>query len=217
MFDFAAARHAMTESQIRTSDVTDLALLKAFRSTPRENFVPKSQQALAYADAHVTTSEGRVMVRPRDFAKLVHALDVQPSDIVLDVACGRGYSTAILAGIADTVVGLDSSEESVSRATDNLTGAEVTNAAVVQGDLTNGAKAHGPFDVILVNGAVETVPQGWLDQLADGGRLGVVVLEGGVGRATVFTRSGDSVGDRVVFDSNVPALPEYAAEPEFAL
>ena len=126
MFDFKAARHHMVESQIRTSDVTDLKVIKAFRNFSRENFVPKIHRALAYGDAHIDLGSGRVMIRPRDFAKMVQAAKIVSSDIVLDIACGRGYSTAILAQLSDTVVGLESNEADVVRATDVLTDAEVT-------------------------------------------------------------------------------------------
>ena len=107
MTDFSAARDAMVESQIRTSDVTDLAVLAAFRSTARDSFVPTARKALAYADCHVETDAGRIMLSPRDLAKMIQAADIEPSDVVLDLACGRGYSTAILAQLADTVIGLE--------------------------------------------------------------------------------------------------------------
>ena len=124
MFDFKAARHHMVESQIRTSDVTNLEVIKAFRNFSRENFVPKTQRALAYGDAHIDLGNGRVMIRPRDFAKMVQAAKILSSDIVLDIACGRGYSTAILAQLSDTVVGLDNNQADIVRATDILTDAE---------------------------------------------------------------------------------------------
>ena len=105
-FDFSAARETMVESQIRTADVTELDLLMAFRRTARERFVPQSQMALAYADAQIDYGDGRTLLRPRDFAKLVQAADIKRTDVVLDLGCLRGYSTAILAQTCDTVVGL---------------------------------------------------------------------------------------------------------------
>lgn len=215
MFDFKAARSAMVESQIRTSDVTDPNVLRAFRRTPREKFVPKAQQALAYGDAHVDLGEGRVMIRPRDFAKMVIAADIRPTDIVLDIACGRGYSTAILAQLAETVVGLEDDESRVERATNELINIDITNAAVVQGDLKSGASEHGPFNVIFVNGAVSEVPKTWFDQLTNNGRLVTVIKDGPVGRGTVFTKAGDVIGDRVAFDAHVPLLPGFNREPAF--
>jgi len=215
MTDFSAARDAMVESQIRTSDVTDLSLLAAFRKTPREAFVPTARKALAYADRHVETDEGRVMLAPRDLAKMIQAADVSDSDVVLDIACGRGYSTAILAQLAETVVGLEVSEAAVARATDLLVDADITNAAVVQGDLKSAAAEHGPFNVIFVNGAVSQAHQPWFAQLANGGRLVCIVQNGPIGRVSIFTKSGDAVGERVVFDASAPYLTGFEPKPEF--
>jgi len=119
MTDFSAARDAMVESQIRTSDVTDLDILGAFRGTARENFVPTARKALAYADCQVEIDEGRIMLSPRDLSKMIQAADITSDDVVLDLACGRGYSTAILAQLADTVVGLETDEAAVARATES--------------------------------------------------------------------------------------------------
>jgi len=215
MFDYKAARHAMVESQIRTSDVTDVNVVRAFRKTPREKFVPKAYMALAYGDAHVDLGDGRFVLRPRDFAKMVQAAEVQPTDIVLDIACGRGYSTAILAQLAETVVGLENNEARVDRATNLLIEADVTNAAVIEGELKSGASEHGPFNVIFVNGAVTTPPKTWLDQLANNGRLVTVIMNGPVGRGTVFSRAGDAIGEHVLFDASVPMLPGFEREAAF--
>lgn len=215
MFDYAAARQHMINSQIRTNDVTDPVILASFRKIPRESFVPAGQRALAYSDVHIKTDEGRYLIRPRDFSKMIDAADIKNTDIVLDIACGRGYSTAVLAGLCDTVVGLEDDEDRVSQASDLLMKVDITNAAVVKGDLKSGAREHGPFDVIMMSGSVNEVPKTWLDQLANGGRLVAVVQNGPVGRVCVYTRSGDAIGERVVFDASVPALPGFERAPEF--
>lgn len=217
MTDFSASRESMVESQIRTADVTDLKLLHALRHTPREKFVPTSKLALAYADRYVEIDEGRFMLAPRDLAKMVKAADIDPSDVVLDIACGRGYSTAILAQLCDTVVGLETTDEAVDRATDRLVEVEISNAAVVQGDLKSGAAQHGPFNVIFVNGAVSQVPPSWLSQLANGGRLVCIVQNGPIGRSTVYKKSGAAIGNRIAFDTSAPYLPGFAPEPAFVL
>jgi len=215
MFDFSAARDHMVESQIRTSDVTDLDIIRAFRLIKREQFVPKAQKALAYGDAHVDLGDGRLMIRPRDFAKMIQAADIMPSDVVLDIACGRGYSTAILAQLCETVVGLEVSEQAVEMATEQLVNADVANAAIVQGDLKSGAAEHGPFDVIFVNGAVSEVPKSWFDQLANNGRLVCLVQNGPVGQLRVYTKAGNVVGERIAFDAAAPVIPGFEAAPEF--
>jgi len=215
MTDFSAARASMVESQIRTSDVTDLDILGAFRRTAREAFVPTARKALSYADCQVETDEGRTMLSPRDLSKMIQAVEIEPQDVVLDLACGRGYSTAILAQLADTVVGLETDEAAVARATELLVEADISNAAVVQGDLKSGAAEHGPFDVIFVGAALPRVHRPWFSQLSNGGRLVCIIQTGPVGRVTVFTKSGDAVGETVAFDTSAPYLPGFEAEPAF--
>jgi len=217
MFDFPSARDHMVDCQIRTSDVTDHAVIKAFKSVSRELFVPKSQQALAYGDAHIDLGEGRVMIKPRDFSKMVQAAEILPTDVILDIACGRGYSSAILAQLGETVIGLEVSEDAAEKASERLIGSDISNVAVVKGDLKLGAPEHGPFNVIFVNGAVTQVPKNWTDQLANDGRLVCVVQKGVVGQARVFKRSGDMCGDRIIFDSSLPILPGFERESEFVL
>lgn len=217
MFDFNAARETMLDSQIRPSDVTDIKLQSAFRKIPREKFVPKARMALAYGDANIELGGGRWMLKPRDFAKMVDAADVQSDDIVLNIACGRGYSVAILAQLAETVVGLEVDAELVKKATERLDHCETTNAAVVQGDLKAGAVEHGPFNIIFVNGGVSCVSKHWFEQLANGGRLVVPVVDGPICRVKIYTKSGDSIGERIVFDAGVPLLPGFEREDAFAL
>lgn len=215
MTDFADARARMVASQVRPADVTDRAIQNAMLTVPRERFLPRSKQAEAYADIEADIAEGRVMLRPRDFAKLLQAAGVKRTDIVLDIACGRGYSTAVLAHLAETVVGLENDDKLVARATERLAEVGADNAVVVKGDLKAGQPRQGPFDVIIVNGAVDAAPPAWTDQLAEGGRLAVFLRKGPVGRAVVFTKSGGVIGDRPVFDANVSRLPSFETEPGF--
>jgi protein-L-isoaspartate(D-aspartate) O-methyltransferase len=214
-FDFDAARETMVESQIRPADVTDLNLIAAFRRTPRERFVPSAKMALAYGDTVLDYGDGRSLLLPRDFAKLVQAADIKPHEVVLDISCARGYSTAILSKLAETVVGLEVDDETVDRATALLTDLDVLNAAVVKGDLKRGASEHGPFDVIMVGGAVADVPEAWFGQLANGGRLAVIIKDGPIGRATIFTKSGNAIGSRVEFDAHAPYLSGFEPAHSF--
>jgi protein-L-isoaspartate(D-aspartate) O-methyltransferase len=182
---------------------------------PRELFTPKLKRPLAYGDIDLPLGPDRWLMRPRDFAKLVQALAVEKDDVVLDVACGRGYSCAVLARLAAMVVGLEASESMIEKANEALEAAGVVNAAIVKGELKAGVPDQGPYDVVFVNGAVEVVPDAWLTQLADGGRLGVVVQDRGVGRATVFTRAGGVVGSRIEFDCATPVLPGFERPKTF--
>lgn len=216
MFDFEISRQHMVDGQIRTNDVTDLRIIRAFKSVARESFIPKAKQAIAYSDVHINT-DGRTVMRPRDFGKLLQGLELKPTDVALDIGCARGYSTAILAQLCETVVGLEDSEELVERATAQLVSADVLNAAIVKGDLKAGAREHGPFDVIFVNGAVSNIPQSWFDQLAVGGRLAVIVKTGPVGQATIYTRGKDAIGKAIICDANVPLMAGFERDAVFSL
>lgn len=217
MNELDQARKQMVDCQIRPADVTDRRLIAAFMSVPRHLFTPRARIASAYADTEVPTSENRAMMRPRDIAKLIQAAEIQPDELVLDIACGRGYSTAILSHMAETVVGLDDDEDGVSRASGLLAQVDADNAVAITGDPKKGVPAQGPFDVIFVNGSIGEVPQAWFDQLAEGGRLVAIIRFGPVGKATVFTRSAAGIGERCVFDATAKALPGFALEPGFAL
>lgn len=202
-----SARFNMVEAQVRTANVTDPRILAALNAVPRERFVPRAAAALAYADVPVAIAPGRYLLDPRSFAKLVQLAGVGAEDRVLDVGCGTGYSAAVLARLAGEVVALEQDADLVRVASDLLATA-VGKVELVQGGLIEGAKSHGPFDVILVNGAVEEVPESLLAQLAEGGRL-VAVLKEGQSRAWLFLKEKGHVGKRPDFDADVPVLAGF--------
>lgn len=215
--DLEAARTAMIDSQVRPNDVTDRRLIGAMSAVPRELFVPASKRASAYADISVETGAGRWLIAARDFSKLVNVAAIRPEDRVLDIAPGTGYSTAVLARLAASVVALEQDEAAAKVLRDGLAAAGVAGADVVSGALKAGAPGKGPFDVIFVNGAVEEVPDAWLNQLAEGGRLAVAVAEGGVRRARIYTASGGKTAWRTPFDTPMPMLPGFEKAAEFRL
>jgi len=218
-------RDHMVNSQVRTADVTDERITRALRQIPRERFVPRAQIARAYSDraieltpimgAEENNAQSRWMLSPRDFAKLIHSADIQESDAVLDIGCGRGYSSAVLSFLCDMVVGVELADSDVERATETLTDIGIENAAILQSDFVTAGAPHGPFDVIVAQGSVREIPQSWKEQLVDGGRIAVVVMDGPVGRATVFRKSGDALSGYVAFDATVPVLPGFEPVPEF--
>ena len=210
--DLEAARTAMIDSQVRPNDVTDRRLISAMASVAREIFVAPAKRASAYADVMVETGPGRWLAAARDFSKLLNSVAIRETDRVLDIAAGTGYSTAVIAKLAGSVVSLEQDEAAAAVIRQNVPGADV-----VAGPLKAGVSAKGPFDVIFVNGAVEEVPQTWLDQLAEGGRLAVVVAEGGVRRARLYTRSGGKTAYRTPFDTAIPMLPGFEKSAEFRL
>lgn len=215
--DLAAARAALIDSQVRTNDVHDRRVLAALSATPRELFVPEAKRGLAYAEQAVESCPGRWLWLARDFAKLVNAADILETDRVLDIAPGTGYSTAVLARLAAKVTVLEERESFADTALKTATQAGVSNIEMAHGSLKAGLAAKGPYDVIFVGGAVEDVPAAWIDQLAEGGRLAVVVTEGAVRRAKIFTKSGGRTAGRIVFDSNAPSLAGFEKAEAFRL
>jgi len=213
MIDSAAARRNMVDGQIRTQDVTDLRVIGAFLDVPREHFMPAGKAALAYLDLDVPVGEGtnpRRLLKPMVLAKLIQAATPAGPDRVLDVACGTGYSTAILSRLAGHVTALEEDATLARQAKKNL-GDTVT---VVTGRLTAGWGAAAPYNVILLNGAAEIVPQHLFDQLADGGRL-VCIWGATPGKAMLYVRSGAEVGGRPLFDANAAILPDFVRAPAF--
>jgi protein-L-isoaspartate(D-aspartate) O-methyltransferase len=217
MTDFAQARRMMVEGQIRTSDVTDLRVQAAFGEVPRERFVPRDRQALAYLDRDVPVDSAgaRRLLKPMVLAKLIQAAAVGEGDRVLDVGCATGYSSVILSRLAGAVTALEEDSALADAAVGALAAAGANNVKVVSGPLAAGWPPDAPYDVILLNGSAEIVPQALLDQLADGGRLVGVVGRAPIGQATVYRRSGAHVGAHPEFDAVAPLLPGFAKPPAF--
>ncbi len=219
MTDFALARRNMVESQVRTNDVTDRRLISALLEVPRERFVPASVRELAYIDEDVplaaTGAGRRWLMEPMPFAKLVQLAGVAPGDLVLDIGCASGYSTAILARLGESVVGLEGDAELASLAESRLVEEGVGNAAIVTGDMTAGYDSQGPYDVIVLEGSVERIPPELFGQLRDGGRLVAAVKEGPIGKATLFRSVGGDISSRIAFDINIHPLPGFEKTPEF--
>jgi protein-L-isoaspartate(D-aspartate) O-methyltransferase len=221
MIDSKQQRLNMVESQVRPSDVTDRRIVKAMLEVPREVFLPEGLQALAYMDDAVPVRraangvEARYLLAPRTFAKLVQLADIEADDVVLDVGCASGYSTAVLAQLASRVVALESDPALALAAQETLRKLGVMNAIVVQGPLDAGTPDHGPFAAIVLNGAVPAVPQSLLDQLAEGGRLVAVIAEGGLGSAQVWQRSGAAFDARAAFEAGAQPLPGFARDAGF--
>lgn len=218
MIDFAEMRRAMVDAQVRANDVTDLRIVASMLETPRERFVPTSLSSFAYIDDDLLVKEGppaRYLMEPMVLAKLLQAAEIGPDALVLDVGAATGYSTAVLARLAGQVVALEEEGELASQGSNLLVELGLLNAAFVQGPLTAGWPAESPYDVILLNGAVDSAPEALLGQLKPGGRLVAVVGRGRAGRATIFTNTSGGVGPRVVFDAAVPVLPGFEARPGF--
>jgi protein-L-isoaspartate(D-aspartate) O-methyltransferase len=215
MTDYAAARRHMVDGQILPNKVTDRQLIAILSQMPREEFVPKARQGVAYVDEDLEIAPGRYLMEPMVFARLVQAAQVQKSDAVLTVGAGGGYEAAVMARLASVVVALESDEELAAGIAGKLQALQIDNVVTVTGELAAGAQKQGPYDVIFLTGSVDEVPQALLSQLAEGGRLVGVVNRRNIGQATLITRRGGVVGDRVLFDAGTPLLPGFRKKPAF--
>lgn len=216
MIDHTAARTMMVDTQIRPSDVTRYAIIEAFLTVPREEFVPHDLRSVAYAGADMPLGSGRHALDPRVLAKLIDALDVDGTDMVLHVGCGLGYGTAILAHLAEMVVGVEEDTQLAADATRALSAQGIDNATLHQGPLTAGAPDAAPVDAILIEGGIEALPQPLLDQLAPGGRIAAVFADGAAGQARIGRKSDRGIGWWRAFDATAPLLPGFQAAPSFA-
>lgn len=217
MTDFAARRRMMVDTQVRPNDVTKFPIIDAMLAVPREAFLPADQREAAYVGENVEIARGRVLLEPRTIAKMLDALDIQPDELVLDLGCGLGYTAALVARLAEAVVAVEEDPDFAAEAQARLSAEGVDNAAVIAGPLAEGSARHGPYDVILVEGAVERVPEAVLAQLKSGGRIGCLFMDGPLGTVRIGTKADGSVAWRQAFNAAAPVLPGFAAEPRFAL
>ncbi|GHA60357.1 protein-L-isoaspartate O-methyltransferase [Amylibacter ulvae] len=215
MTDFAKARTAMVDCQVRPSDVTKFPIIDALLKIERENFVPSTKKAVAYAGEHIALSDTRALLDARTFAKMLDAANIQPTEMVLDIGCGMGYSTAILAHLSEAVVGIDNDQDLVNAASENLTQSSTDNAITLLGNLSAGAKKHGPYDVIMLQGSVSTIPDSLIEQLNDTGRIVAIFSDGKYGVCRIGYKSHGKIDWRDAFDATAPMLEGFQTEETF--
>ncbi len=214
MFDTAMARRMMVDGQVRTADVTNPDLIAAMLELPRERFVPGALAEQAYLDSDIAIGEGRALLKPMVLAKLIQAARVGRDDHVLDVGCGTGYSSAVLARLAGSVVGLEENTLLARRAAEALAAVEA-HVVVATGPLTTGWPAAAPYDLILLNGATEVVPEELGRQLKPNGRLACIFGRVPPGKAMIYRVIEGQLVGRPVFDAAAPLLPGFVAPPAF--
>jgi protein-L-isoaspartate(D-aspartate) O-methyltransferase len=218
MIDYARARKTMVDNQMRTSSVTDRRVLAAMGEVPRELFVPAARRPLAYIDdAHpLEGAPGRYLGPPAPFARLVQLAEIDSVDRVLDLGCGNGYSAAVLSKLAQTVVAVEPDSSLASEARSMLKELGAVNVEVMEGPVGAGAAARGPFDVIVVEGSINTVPEALFGQLKPEGVLVALIAEAGrPAVAHVFAQSGKGVAARAEFDGTLPPLTPAPMRDEF--
>ncbi|MDG5494406.1 protein-L-isoaspartate O-methyltransferase [Niveispirillum sp. BGYR6] len=215
--EYSAARYNMVESQLRPNKVSDLRLVDAFLAVPRDQFVPPALRGVAYVDKAIPLGNGRFLLEPMVLGRLLQEARIAATDLVLDVGTATGYSAAIIGQIAATVVAVESDAALAAQANQAMQTLGVDNAAIVQGTLAAGWAKQGPYDVIVLEGAVAAVPQALLDQLAEGGRLVTVLLpESGVAVARLYQKIGGTISSRTLFDASADLLPGMEPKAAFA-
>lgn len=224
--DAATQRQTMVDCQIRTFDVTDQRLIARLLAVPRERFVPDAVRALAYSDVALEMIEpgvrppARTLLTPMVLARLIQGGRVVASDRVLDVAPGGGYSTTILAGLGASVVALEDTSALRQELESRLASVGLGRVQVIERSLEQGVAEASPFDVILVNGAVEVGLDKLLAQLAEGGRLVAIRRDpvdpaGRAAKAMAWEKRNGEIGTRYLFDASAPVLPAFRRPPSF--
>ena len=206
--DFAAARRAMIESQLRPEGVTDAAVLEAMVAVPREQFVPEQSRPLAYGDRSLALGDGRFLAAPAVLGKLLTEMSPVPGERALVIGGGTGYSAAVLSAMGCDVLALESAAGLCARARE-------FGVNVVEGVLEVGHKAGAPYDLILIDGAVEFLPDPIVDQLGDGGRLGTALIDRGLTRLIVGQKVAGAFGYGSIADAGVAPLPGFSRPRPF--
>jgi protein-L-isoaspartate(D-aspartate) O-methyltransferase len=219
MSGFSTARQNMVDCQVRPSDVTDVPIIDAMLEVPREAFVPQNQRALAYLDLDLDVSEGasvkRFLIKPAVLARMLQAAEIRATDAVLVVGCATGYAAAVVAKIAGQVTATESDASLAAKARTALAGLGLGTVTVRGAAAADGDSAAAPYDVIVLNGATEIIPEGLFRQLKQGGRLVGVFATTLPPRATLVTHSHDDFGHRALFDAVAPVLPGLERVPAF--
>jgi len=217
MANYAKRRIMMVDTQVRPSDVTKFPIIDAMLSVPREAFVPDACREVAYAGENLVLTGNRVMLEPRTLAKMLDELDIQPDELALDLGCGVGYSSAIIARMAEAVIAVEEDPTLSADAQTILVENGADNVAVVEAALAEGAPQHGPYDVITIQGGVAEVPAAILEQLKDGGRIAALFMEGALGTCRIGYKSGGTVSWHFAFNAAAPLLKGFERTPSFAL
>jgi protein-L-isoaspartate(D-aspartate) O-methyltransferase len=206
----------MIQGQLRPNKVTDERLIDALRRIRRELFVPTPLHGLAYVDDDLPLGGGRSLMKPLVAARLLQALMPQPKDIAMVVAAGVGYEAAVLSLMVRSVVAVEADPELARLGRAALVEHQIAGVSYVEAPVSAGHRQRAPYDVILIDGAIDAIPAEISGQLADGGRLAVVLRRhGGVGRAALVTRTGGMLAQRFIFDAAAPVLPGFAVQPGF--
>lgn len=218
MTDFAQARTNMVDCQIHTSGVVNSDILNVFEELPREIFLPQERSALAYCDEDIVIGGRLYMMEPMVHARLLEEAGIKKDDVVLDIGCASGYSTAVLSTLASTVLAVEEDEGLLNAAESVWNSVGANNVVPIKGSLAEGNPDNAPYDVIFINGAVGEIPLNIVSQLRPQGRLFCIVKPLGekIGKATMVQHLGeDRISAHVLFDAATPYLTGFEPKPGF--
>jgi len=217
MSNYANARQAMVVSQLLPNRVTRRPLIDAMAEIPRELFVPRGKRGVAYAEGPIEVIPGRFLIAPMTLGQMIEAAGISPHEVVLQIGCATGYSTAVIARLAQTVIAVEENSDLVAEAITHLTEVEADNAVVVEGPMAEGHPGQAPYDVIFINGGIARLPDALAGQLAEGGRLIAVEMAGLAGKAALYTKLSGQLNRLEVFDATLSLLPGFEPVEEFVL
>ena len=216
--DYNAARQAMVDSQIHPMGVSSDRILDAFLAVPREEFVPDELKDVCYCDEDIKVSEGRYLMEPSVFARLLQEGKISKEDAVLTIGSGIGYNAAILSHLCGTVVALEDKKEMINSAQTSWDKLGMTNIAAIPGNICAGAPEYAPYDVIIFNGAISELPINTKNNLKVGGRILAIIRKTGFGlaHAMIFEKTDkDTLSSRVLFEAGTPYLKDFSPKKEF--
>ena len=214
MFDFSKARQEMVDCQIRTADVTNYSILQALSRVAREKFVPDEYVSIAYGETNINLGSGRYLLEPRIFAKMLELLRVNSNDLVLDIGCGLGYSSAILSQLAQVVIALEN-EFFFKNAQKLLLETAIENTVIYEGSLSDGINYEEKVDALIIQGGVETIPINIQEQVKKGGRIVAIFLEDGKGECRLGIKKTNNIEWNYGFDAYAPLLSDFSIEKKF--
>ena len=217
MTDYKMRRQIMVDTQVRPSDVTKFPIIDALLNIPREKFVPDGKREAAYLGENLSIGPSRVILEPRTLAKLLDALDIKNNELVLDIGSGLGYSSAVISRMAELVIAVEQDTSFAAESEGILSEAGADNVVVQVNKLEDGAPQHGPYDVIILQGGVEEIPSSILNQLKNGGRIGAIFIEEGLGTARIGYKFNDNVNWKYSFNASVPILEGFLKQKDFVL
>ena len=214
MFDYVKARREMVDCQIRTADVTNYSILKALSTVAREKFVPNEIASIAYGGTSLHLGKDRYLIEPRIFAKMLELLKVNSNDLVLDIGCGLGYSSAIISEMAELVIALEE-EFFFKRAQKILSETSNDNTVIYEGKLSEGINYEEKVDALIIQGGIEKIPNKLKDQVKNGGRVVAIFVDGFKGECQLGIKKGEEIHWNYEFDAYAPLLKDFCIEKKF--